>query len=348
MKIGIIGCGGIAALHAESYLKFPEEAELAACCDIDFAKAEGFARRFGIPHAYASCEEMLANEKLDACDVCTWNSAHAPCTIAALNAGCHVLCEKPMALNAKEAQEMTNAAKKAGKLLMIGFVRRHGDDAGAAKALVERGELGQVYYAKAQYLRRCGFPGGWFGDKARSGGGPLIDLGVHVIDLARYIMGGPKPVSVYGVTNDLMGSRWNLRISAWESETAVDEPKFDVENLALALIRFDNGATLQLETSFNLNTKSDYGAIEIYGDKAGLDLNDFELHTVLGGKHADIKRVNGESFDFGVAMDREALNFIRSAQGLEECVAPAEDGLEIMKVLDAVYLSAETGEAVKL
>ena len=348
MKVGIIGCGGIAGMHAESSLHFPEEATLTACCDIDAAKAESFAKRFGIPHWYASCEEMLANEALDACDVCTWNSAHAPCTIAALNAGCHTICEKPMAMNAQEAQAMIDAANKAGKLLMIGFIRRHGDDARTAKSLIENGELGQVYYVKAQYLRRCGFPGGWFGDKSRSGGGPLIDIGVHVIDLARYVMGGPKPVSVYGVTNDLMGSRWGLRLSAWESETVVDQPIFDVENLALAMIKFENGATLQVEASFNLNIKNDVGCVELYGDKAGLELDKFELHTIINGRNADVKLINAGSFEFGRDMDREVHNFIRAAQGLEACIAPAEDGLEIMKILDAVYLSAKTGEVVKL
>ncbi len=348
IKVGIIGCGGIAAYHAEGYLECPEKAVMTACCDIDAKKAESFAERFGIPRWYSSCEEMLEKEELDACDVCTWNSAHAPCTIAALNAGCHTLCEKPMAMNAAEAKAMKEAADKAGKLLMIGFVRRQGDDAKMAKALVEKGELGQVYYAKARYLRRCGFPGGWFGDKSRSGGGPLIDLGVHVIDLTRYIMGLPKPVSVYGVTNDLMGSRWKLRISSWESETAVDEPIFDVENLALAMIKFDNGATLQLETSFNLNIKSDCGDIEIYGDKAGLEMDKFELHTVLGGQNADVKLVSPGNFDFCRDINREIRNFICSITGEEKCIAPAEDGLEIMKILDAIYLSAKTGEAVKL
>lgn len=348
VKVGMIGCGGIAAMHANGYLNIPDEAELTACCDIDAEKAERFAKRFNIPHWYASCEEMLAAEELDACDVCTWNSAHAPCAIAALNAGCHTLCEKPMAMNAAEAEAMIDAAKKAGKLLSIGFIRRYGDDAKTAKSLIENDELGQIYYIKAQYLRRCGFPGGWFGDKSRSGGGPLIDIGVHVIDLARYVMGCPKPVSVYGVTNDLMGSRWDLRISAWESETAVDKPIFDVENLALALIKFDNGATLQLEASFNLNIKEDYNAVSLYGDKAGLDLEKFELHTVVNGRNADVKLLNAGSFDFDEDMNREVRNFIRAAQGLEESIVPAEDGLEIMKILDAVYLSAKTGEVVKL
>ena len=348
VKIGIIGCGGIAHAHGDGYKAIPDEAVLTACCDIDVAKAEAYAKEYGIPHWYASCEEMLANEELDACDVCTWNSAHAPCVIAALNAGCHTMCEKPMALNAKEAQTMLDAAKRNGKLLMVGFVRRHGDDAKAALKLVKDGDLGQVYYVKAQYLRRCGFPGGWFGDKSRSGGGPLIDLGVHVIDLSRYIMGCPKPVSVYGVTNDLMGDRWDLRISSWESHTVVDKPIFDVENLALAMIRFDNGAVLQLETSFNLNIKEDYGAVSIYGDKAGLDLNDFELHTVIGGRNADVKLLGGNNFDFARDMHREMRNFVRSLQGKEECVAPAEDGVTLMKILDAVYQSAATGEAVAI
>ena len=155
---------------------------------------------------------MLAElPEIDAVSVCTWNAAHAECTIAALNAGKHVLCEKPMAMNAAEAQAMLDAAKRNDRLLMIGFVRRFGNDCAIAKDLIEHDRMGDIYYAKATYLRRNGCPGGWFGDKARSGGGPLIDLGVHVIDLTRYLMGKPKPVSVYGATFHKLGDRRSIK-----------------------------------------------------------------------------------------------------------------------------------------
>ena len=142
--------------------------------------------------AYDTAEELLADPAIDAVSVCAANYAHAELTIKALRAGKHVLCEKPMALNAEEARQMKEAADRNGKLLMIGFVRRYGNDCKIMEDFVNSGYFGDIYYSKATYLRRNGNPGGWFGDKSRSGGGPLIDLGVHVIDLTRYLMGKPR------------------------------------------------------------------------------------------------------------------------------------------------------------
>ena len=184
---------------------------------------------------------MLAENKFDAVEVCTWNSAHAECTIAALNAGANVKCEKPMAMNTQEALAMKETAERNGKLLMVGFVRRHGNDAAAAIDFIDKGYLGDVYFIKASYLRRAGFPGGWFGDKSRSGGGPLIDLGVHVIDLSRYVIGNPKPVSVFGATFNKLGARTNLKTGgkAWSAMAdEVKDPVFTVEDLVLITAQY--------------------------------------------------------------------------------------------------------------
>ena len=348
LKVGIIGNGGIAHCHADGYAVLGERVELVACCDIAPGKAEKFAAEYGIKNYYDNCYDMLKNNELDLVSVCTWNSAHAECTIAALNAGCNVICEKPMAMNAEEAEEMKAAAEKNGKLLMIGFVRRHGSDAYEAKELVEKGSLGETYYAKASYLRRCGFPGGWFGDKSRSGGGPLIDLGVHVIDLTRYIMGNPKPVTVFGATFDKIGARAHVEATAWKSETKVEEPIFTVEDLATAMIRFDNGAVLSVEASFNLNLKHGTGDIQIFGDKAGLDLGEFELYTEYNNRIADIKLDGEHDFNFSRDFKREIKNFADAVEGKAECLATAEDGVELMRILDAVYLSAQTGRSVDI
>ena len=210
LKVGIIGTGSISAMHIEGYLKNPN-VELYAFCDINEAQLKKMAAKYGITRTYTDCNEMLKLKELDAVSVCTWNSAHAPCTIAALNAGKHVLCEKPMATSAAEAREMLEAAKRNHKLLMIGFVRRYGNDCRIVKDFIDKDFIGDIYYAKATYLRRNGNPGGWFGDKSRSAGGPLIDLGVHVIDLTRYLMGNPKPVSIYGVTYQKLFNRPHIK-----------------------------------------------------------------------------------------------------------------------------------------
>lgn len=348
LKVGIIGNGGIANSHMHGYKALGDRVEVVACCDINFEKAKEFAARYGIPNVYDNCYDMLADNALDMADVCTWNAAHCECSVAALNAGVNVLCEKPMAMNAEEAERMKTAADRAGKLLMLGFVRRQGDDAAKAVELVKNGTLGDVYFAKATYLRRCGFPGGWFGDKALSGGGPLIDLGVHVIDLTRYIMGCPKPVSVYGAAFNKLGARENVPRSGWASETVLEKPVFNVEDLAVAMIRFDNGAVLEVECSFNLNLKNEKGDIEFFGSKAGFSLGEFELHTEAGHELADIRLYGDHRFDFQRDMDREIRNFADAVEGKAPCMAPAEDGVTLMKILDAVYLSAATGKSVDI
>lgn len=348
LKVGIIGNGGIAHCHADGYKELGDRVKIVACCDINEEKAKKFAEEYDIPNYYIDCKDMLAKEEIDVISVCTWNSAHAPCTIAALDAGCNVICEKPMAMNADEAEAMKAAAEKNGKLLMLGFVRRHGNDAQDAKVLIENGDLGEVYYAKATYLRRCGCPGGWFGDKTYSGGGPLIDLGVHVIDLTRYLMGNAKPVTVFGFTSDKIGARDHIGTTGWTSETKVDKPVFNVEDLATAMIKFDNGAVLQVETSFNLNKKNSEGNIELFGSKAGLTLDPFELHTEYANNLADISIRGEHSFDFHRDFCREIKNFVDAVEGKAECIATAEDGVVLMKVIDAVYLSAKTGKSVDI
>ena len=195
LKIAIVGTGSISHSHIRAYLQNPD-VELYAFCDINEERVKMMGEKYGVKRLYTDEAAMLRElPEIDAVSVCTWNSQHAPCTIMALNAGKHVLCEKPMATCAADAVKMKEAAEKNGKLLMVGFVRRYGNDAKILKDYIDGGYFGEIYYGKATYLRRNGSPGGWFGDKSRSGGGPLIDLGVHVIDLTRYLMGNPAPVA---------------------------------------------------------------------------------------------------------------------------------------------------------
>ncbi len=350
IRIGVIGCGGIAHAHATAYQKLGDRVEFVACCDLVEEKAKNYANHFGFKKYYTDCYTMLKENELDAVSVCTWNSAHAECSIAALNAGCHVFCEKPMAMNTKEALAMKEAAEKNDKFLMIGFVRRHGTDARVAKGLVDNGELGDVYYAKATYLRRCGFPGGWFGDKSRSGGGPLIDLGVHIIDLTRYIIGNPKPVSVFGAAFNKIGAREDVLrgTDEWKSMTEAEKPIFTVEDLATAMIRFENGAVLHVEASFNLNIKENLNDVSFFGSKAGYNLNNSEIYTTMNHQLADVKIKGENNFHFERDFGREAKNFIDTIEGKDNLIATAEDGVELMRILDAIYESAETGKSVDI
>ena len=350
IKIGIIGCGGISGVHLNGYSKNPN-VEIYALCDINEEVMKKRAKEYNVTHLYTDAREMVKLKELDAVSVCTWNSAHAPCTITALEAGKHVLCEKPMAMNAKEASDMQTAAEKAGKLLMIGFVRRYGNDCELVKDFADNGYFGDIYYAKTTYLRRNGSPGGWFGDKSRSGGGPLIDLGVHVIDLARYLMGNPKPVSVYGFTFNKLGDRRGLKKVAAEGYLAVDSAKeiFDVEDLATALIRFENGAALSVEASFSLNIGEPVGNIELFGTKAGCKLDpNVTIYNETNGYMTNLSFPQKTALDFEGLFENEIDHFVDCVINGTPCKSPANDGVMLMKILDGIYLSAQTGHEVIL
>ncbi len=355
LRVALIGAGNIADTHASRYKANPN-AELVAVCDIDAEKLNKFADKYGIEHRFTNVSEMLASVELDAADVCVWNCAHAECTIAALNAGLDVLCEKPMAMTAAEAQAMKDTADKNGKLLMLGFVTRFSNEARIAKDFIDNGYLGDIYYAKATYVRRHGNPGGWFSDKSRSGGGPIIDIGVHPLDLTRYLMGNPKPVSVFCVAaNALHEDRANLKTHvAWAPDGA--DPKkdvCDVESSAVGIIRYENGASTLLECSYSLHDgrSSDNGGNGrlLYGTKGGLNLDTMKYYTDVNGF-----MVNSEIKDVGNYNEAKELyqaeidHFVDCCLNGTKCMSTAEDGVVIMKMLDGLYESARTGKSVDI
>ena len=191
---------------------------------------------------------------------------------------------------------------------------------------------------------------GWFGDKSRSGGGPLIDLGVHVIDLTRYLMGNPKPVSVFGVTFHKLGNRSELKDKkAYVSVSAKEGDVCDVEDMASAMIRYDNGAVLSVETSFSLNLKKEKGTIELFGTKGGACLDpELEIYTVLNGYMADVNLCTPTALSFDGLFQHEIDHYIDCVRTGCECKAPAQDGVDLMRILRAIYKSAETGHEVLL
>lgn len=352
IKIAVVGVGSIANMHIKGYLA-SNKAELYAFCDINEKRLKYMGEKYGITRLFTDEAEMLrALPEIDAVSVCTWNSAHAPCTIMALDAGKHVICEKPMATTVEDAEAMAAAAKRNGRLLMIGFVRRFGTDANAVNALIQNDRLGEVYYAKAQYLRRNGAPGGWFGDKSRSGGGPLIDLGVHVIDLVRYLVGRPHPVSVYGATFDKLGDRRHIQTGKVHvsSDAKPEEDIFDCEDLATAMIRFDNGMVLSVETSFSLNIGKGSGDIYLFGDKSGVRIgSEVEVYGEMDGYLSDTSLGKSTGLNFDTVFLAEIAHFLDCIDGTETvCRAPAEDGVELMRILCAIYRSAECGHEVTL
>lgn len=348
IKVAVVGTGTISNMHIMSYKNNPN-VELYAFCDLDEAKLKMMGEKYGVTRLYTDEDTMLRElPEIDAVSVCVWNSQHKPCTIKALNAGKNVLCEKPMALNAEEAREMKAAADANGKLLMIGFVRRYGNDTGIFMDFKNTGYFGDIYWGKAQYIRRNGNPGGWFGEKEKSGGGPLIDLGVHVIDLTRYMVGNPKPVSVYGATFQKLFDRRNLKTpKGYVSSSHTDHDICNVEDAATAMIRYDNGVVINIEVSFSLNVEKESGVIELYGTKGGAKIDpELKLFSEANGYMTDTQLKARTAMDMGVIFQNEINHFVDCCINGTECKSPATDGIVLMQILDAIFESARTGHEV--
>lgn len=348
IRIGLVGAGSLSHEHTKIY-KQMENVELVAVCDIKPGRAEEYAKKYGFKSFYLDYNEMFAKEKLDAVSVCTWNCAHAEVTIAALNAKINVLCEKPMAMNTAEAREMKEAADRNGKLLMIGFVRRFMPSVNLLEEYIRNGELGDIYYITAGCLRRAGNPLGWFADKEKSGGGPLIDLGVHMIDMSRYLMGKPKPVAVSCLTYSGIGSRTNIK--GINRYTAADpSPNCNVEDMAVAMIRFDNGAVVHAELSFSSHLKKPKFWLDVFGSKAGAQTEpELEIYGEKYDYLTDTKPIyEDDGGDFSLIFKREVEHFVDCVANGTECINPAEDGIVLMQILDAAYESAKQGKEVAI
>jgi len=345
--IGIIGLGTISELHLKAYQNNPN-AKLVAVCDLNEERARAKAEKYGVPNVYTDYREMLANPDVHAISVCTWNNTHALFSIAALDAGKHVLVEKPLCKTVEEAHEIEAAVRRSGKQLQVGFVRRYGSNTGIVRSFLENGELGEIYYAKASCIRRVGNPGGWFGDVQRSGGGPLIDVGVHVIDLCWYLMGRPKVKSVSGNTYDKLGNRSNVRNFAHYKAADYSPDNNTVEDLANAMIRFDNGASLLVDVSFSLHAKEDELTVKLYGTKGGVELEP-QLTFVLE-KHDTmlnaVPQIDSLTFDFASGFQAEIDHYIAVCRGEKETLSPVEDGVEMMKILCGVYESSKLGREI--
>jgi len=342
-RVGVIGAGSISVQHLNSYRNHPE-VQLYAICDLREERAREKAEKYGAGKVYTDYRELLADPIVEAVSICTWNNTHAEIAIAALKAGKHVLVEKPLCQTVEQALRVQEAVQRSGKVLQVGFVRRYASNTDILKRFIDNGDFGEIYYAKASCIRRLGNPGGWFSDRERSGGGPLIDLGVHVIDLCWYLMGRPKVKSVSGNTYRKLGNRSHIRNLSYYKSSDYDV-KNDVEDLANALIRFDNGASLMVDCSFTLHARKDELSIRIYGDRGGAEIEP-ELFIVTE-KHDTILNVQPQvdklSFDFAQGFQNEINYFIDCCRNGREPISPVEDGLEIMKILCAVYESAEKG-----
>lgn len=334
IKVGIIGTG-IGRHHARGYKKCAD-AEIKAVCDVDVDRARRMAEEHGIPDVYTDYEKMLADDEIQAVSVCTPNSLHAPMTIAAFEAGKHVICEKPISTNASDAERMVEAGKKAGKIFMMAFNNRFRGDTQTLKKFIEDGGLGEIYYAQTGWLRRKGIPrfGTWFTQMSMAGGGPLIDLGVHVLDLALWLMGNPKPVYVLGSTYAKFGP-----------DMAKAEGKvYDVEDLAAAMVKLDNGATVMLEASWHSHVESERIYTQLVGTKGGAEFDPLRIYTDVNGQNADIAL----QYPNQAGHEMEIVHFIECIKENKTPLAVGEHGLHVQYILDALYESARTGKGIEI
>ena len=353
VKAGIIGCGNIANnKHMPALMKIPE-ARLAAFCDIYEDRAYKAAKAFGITGSktYADYKDMLADPSIDVVHVCTPNKSHSFITVDALNAGKHVLCEKPMAKSAADARKMLDASKASGRLLSVGYQNRYRADSTYLKKACERGDLGEVYFAKAHAIRRRKVPTwGVFLNEEEQGGGPLIDIGTHALDLTLWFMDNYQPKSVVGSVYKKLNDNGQCgnAFGPWNPED------FTVEDSAFGYVTMRNGATIFLESSWALNTLEEGEAITtLCGTKAGADMRDglrvnFDEFDKLVVKKPDLENA-GVAFTSSVTENPEVIEqrvFYDAVLYGRPLVVLPEQALVVTQILEAIYRSGKTGQPV--
>jgi predicted dehydrogenase len=347
LKIGIIGAGTIGKTHMRA-IKESGVSEVAAICDPDAKILEAAGNEYGVAPRYPSAKAMLKKASLDAVVVATPNSVHCPEAVAAFKAGMHVLCEKPTALNAAEARKMVAAANKADKILQIGMVVRYDGESMLAKEYIEDGLLGRIYHMHLILRRRRGIPGlgGWFTTHEHSGGGALIDCGVHYLDLLMWLSDSWNPQRVSASLYSKFGPR--MKNYLYHGKMWAGPPNykgtFNVDDYAGGMIRFADNKTLTFEVSWAANCKQE-NYVELLGDKGGMRLHDGNapvLYTEHNNHVADI-HPQFEKKDGFVAQHQA---FAKAVTGKTPCIVPGEQGVALMSVIDAIHKSSEQNKEV--
>ncbi|GAB3499511.1 Gfo/Idh/MocA family oxidoreductase [Spirosoma knui] len=336
-RAAIIGSGNIAdANHIPALKQLADRVEVVAVCSRDQAKARSLADRHGIPDAFQDAADMYRQSRPDVVVVCTPNNLHYPFTMQALEEGCHVFCEKPPAISAHEAREMANLATSKGLTLAYNFQLRQAPEWALFMRCREQEMLGEIYHIKAKFLRRRGIPGwGYFTNKSMQGGGALMDLGVHVLDLALCALDYAVPTQVLANTYDFIGKAGGKGLMGdWNPAT------FEVEDACTAYLSFPTKASIELSASFALNQQADKDRnLDVFGSRAGVTLFPFSLHTELAGELADVRFPYLADEDIQL---KNTLAFLEACAGRPSNVCTAEQGAILMDIIDQIYQSAST------
>ena len=353
LRIGIIGCGGIAnGKHMPALKNCSDLAEMVYFCDLELSRAEAAAKKFGTPDAKVCTDykELLADETIDVVHVCTPNRSHSFITVDALEAGKHVMCEKPMAINSEEAQKMLDAAKRTGKKLTIGYQNRHRPDSMYIKKECEDGTLGEIYYAKATAIRRRAVPTwGVVMNEYEQGGGPLIDIGTHALDLTLWCMDNYKPKYCVGTVYHKLGDKFPTG-NAWGDWKPGE---LTVEDSAFGFIVMENGATVVLESSWALNSLDVREAVTtLCGTDGGADMEGgVRINGIRNGRQYVLKpdlSAGGVAFYEGAGagspQDNEARLWLNAVINDTDPFVLPEQALVVSRILEGIYISAKTGE----
>lgn len=350
LKVGCIGVGGIVKAHMPGW-EASGDTEVVAGADLNEAALNKWGQQHNITKLHTDSADLIADPDIDIIDICTPNAYHAPLAIAAMQAGKHVLCEKPLAVTPADIRQMIAARNSTGQMLMTGQNFRFLGTSKALKAEIDCGVLGEVYHARGMMLRRGGAPTSrpGFYMKKHSGGGPCIDIGVHILDLTLWMMGNPKPVSVTGVTRDTL-ARQPHTFCEWDDVEV--QPEWNVEEFAAAFIRFETGATMILETSWFLHHNTE-GAFEdmqmwLYGSKGGSHWPKCEIYSSNNDRHQYYNTRLMRTKDKLDSHAQECVEFAQAIKAGAPSPVPAEQSLAVMTILDGVYQSHKTGGEVKI
>jgi predicted dehydrogenase len=348
IRLGIIGAGNIGNVHINMFKQLSADVDIVAVTDSYNPLAQLRAAEYGIPKCYMTSEELIQDPDIDAVVIGVPNQWHAPLAVQALRAGKHVLLEKPMALDVPSAREIVRAQRETGKVLMIPHQMRWEWLPLQVKQQVDNGALGEIYNAKVGWFRRKGIPGWgtWFTKREESGGGPLIDIGVHMLDLAFFFMGNVKPISVFGSTYAEFGPK-KRGIGTWGTPNW--DGSFNVEDLATAMIKMDNGSTLTIEVSWAVHMDTDSKHfIHLMGSEGGASIrgNQGKLLTETFDRATEVELVTPEKDEGGRI--RASRHFIECIREGKEPTTSAMSGLTNNLILDAIYESSRTGHEVIL
>ena len=346
LKVAVIGVGGISHTHMPGWAA-SEHAEVVAGADLNKASLETWGTRYDIDALSTDATELLADPAIDIVDICTPNMSHTPLVVAALEAGKHVLCEKPLAPTPGDIERMIEARDRAGTELMTAQHFRFNGRAQALKREILTGALGNIYHARGWMLRRSAFiPTPTFVYQRLAGGGACIDIGVHVLDLTLWLMGNPEPASVSGVARSELARRPG-NFSIWHPGSMPED--MDVEEFAAAFVRFETGATLMLEVSWLLHhdTEGEDMQVWLYGDGGGCHYPSAEF---LASNHATRQHYNRSLKRTADVMEPHAYECVEFARALAEgrpSPVPAEQSLQVMRILDGVYRSQREGREIR-